>query len=74
MKQTKKTDNKKATLTDAELQQVTGAGSSTTEIKYKQTEECKAQSDKANCEKLDYCQWYKGKDGYHCTWCSPYYK
>ena len=56
--------NKKATLTDAELQQATGGA--TTMDKYGQ--ECQAQSDRENCVKRDYCEWCEGKDGhYHCV-------
>ena len=57
-------DNKKVTLTDAELQQATGGA--TTMDKYGQ--ECQAQSDRENCVKRDYCEWCEGKDGhYHCV-------
>ena len=57
-------DNKKATLTDAELQQATGGA--TTMDKYGQ--ECQAQSDRENCVKRAYCEWKVDKDGHsHCT-------
>ena len=57
-------DNKKAKLTDAELQQVTGGVKDLSTAR----EECQAQSDKANCVKRDYCEWCEGKDGhYHCV-------
>ena len=64
MKQTEKKETKKH-LTDAELQQATGAGS------YPSTKEqfdCQAQSDQANCEKISYCAWWKGKDSYYCRY------
>ena len=58
-------DNKKATLTDAELQQATG-GAATTIDKY--TEECRAKSDRENCVKRAYCEWKEDKDGHsHCA-------
>ena len=58
-------DNKKVTLTDAELQQATG-GATTMMDEYGQ--ECQAQSDRENCVKRDYCEWCEGKDGhYHCV-------
>ena len=56
--------NKKATLTDAELQQVTGGVKDLSTAR----EECQAQSDRENCVKRDYCEWCEGKDGhYHCV-------
>ena len=58
-------DNKKVTLTDAELQQVTG-GETTMMDKYGQ--ECQAQSDRENCVKRAYCEWKVDKDGHsHCA-------
>ena len=58
-------DNKKVTLTDAELQQATG-GATTMMDKY--GEECQAQSDRENCVKRAYCEWKVDKDGHsHCA-------
>ena len=57
-------DNKKAKLTDAELQQVTGGVKDLSTAR----QECQAQSDRENCVKRDYCEWCEGKDGhYHCV-------
>ena len=47
MKQTEKTEKKKH-LTDAELQQATGAG---TTLPHWEELDCQEQRDKANCEK-----------------------
>ena len=47
MKQTEKTEKKKQ-LTDAELQQVTGGG---TTLPHWEELDCQEQRDKANCEK-----------------------
>ena len=66
MKQTEKTDNKKATLTDAELQQV-AAGAGFTATHWEELD-CQEQSDKANCEKRTHCKWIEEKNGYHCAW------
>ena len=57
-------DNKKATLTDAELQQVTGGVKDLSTAR----QECQAQSDRENCVKRAYCEWKVDKDGHsHCA-------
>ena len=57
-------DNKKAKLTDAELQQATGGSMAMTlHKKY-----CEAQGDQTNCEKKTYCKWKEGKNGYYCDY------
>ena len=69
MKQTKKTETKRH-LTDAELQQATGAlsGGDGMPTHIKEKSECSAQSDKASCENISYCAWWKGKDSYYCRY------
>ena len=64
MKQTEKTEKKKH-LTDAELQQVAGAGIT---LPHWEELDCKEQKDKANCEKRTHCKWIEEKNGYHCAW------
>ena len=64
MKQTEKTEPKKH-LTDAELQQATGAGIT---LPHWEELDCKEQRDKANCEKRTHCKWIEEKNGYHCAW------
>ena len=52
--------NKKATLTDAELQQVTGGD--TTVVSWA---ECKDLSDKATCLQSPDCRWFEDKKDAH---------
>lgn len=60
-------DNKKANLTDAELQQATGGSMAMTLNK----KLCESQGDQTNCEKYTSCKWKEGKDGNYCDF-DPY--